>query len=148
MNVREAKCKHGVQSKLFLLQTCFWPRQSYKITIEEILKIEKFCLFLGDLKNSSCIAWIRERWFHEKFSFAAKSKIKIFFHGFRSNHFEVNGEKIKPGKKDFAFLSKLTAFDPLPENDHPYYQIKDLTFLEIENSSGKIIIDLLPNPTT
>jgi alpha-glucosidase len=71
------------------------------------------------------------------------NKIRIFLHGFKSHHLVVNGTKTQSSKTDFAFLSKLTEFDPLPENDHPYYQIKDLTFLEIENSTGKIVIDLL-----
>jgi alpha-glucosidase len=71
------------------------------------------------------------------------SKLRIFFHGFKSQNFEVNGLEKQSGKTDFAFLSKLTEFDPLPENDHPHYKINDLNFLEIENSSEKIVIDLL-----
>jgi alpha-glucosidase len=31
---------------------------------------------------------------------------------------------------DFAFLNKLTEFDPLPDQVHPYFNINQLPYIE------------------
>jgi len=69
--------------------------------------------------------------------------IRIYFHGFGISEFEINGNRKNPILTDYAFLSKLTEFDPLPENDHPFYEVSDLQFLELGYSSEKIVISIL-----
>lgn len=59
------------------------------------------------------------------------SKLKIYFHGFSSNTVKIGAEEFHLKTEDFAFLGKLTEFDPLPEQDHPYFKIKNLPFLEL-----------------
>ncbi|WP_111671082.1 glycoside hydrolase family 31 protein [Algoriphagus litoralis] len=61
-------------------------------------------------------------------------KLKIYFHGFDSASVTVDGALFPLKKEDFAFLERLTEFDPLPENEHPYFEIKDLPYLELDHS--------------
>jgi alpha-glucosidase len=58
------------------------------------------------------------------------AKIRLFFHGFESLNPQVNGTKQDLKSTDFAFLDKLTEFDPLPDQVHPYFQINQLPYLE------------------
>jgi alpha-glucosidase len=44
--------------------------------------------------------------------------------------------------EDYEFLAKLTEFDPLPENDHPYLDIKKLPFLDLAFNLKETIIQL------
>jgi alpha-glucosidase len=60
-------------------------------------------------------------------------KIKIYFHGFSTDSVSLGGEIHKLKTENYAFLGKLTEFDPLPENDHPYFEIKNLPFLELDH---------------
>ena len=67
-------------------------------------------------------------------------KIRIYFHGFDSLQPQVNGANQEVKSIDFAFLSKLTEFDPLPEQVHPYFQINKLAYLEFANSATELEI--------
>lgn len=60
-------------------------------------------------------------------------KLKIYFHGFSSNTVKLGEEVFELKTEDYAFLGKLTEFDPLPELDHPYFKIKKLPFLELNH---------------
>ncbi|TDQ18631.1 alpha-glucosidase [Algoriphagus boseongensis] len=68
------------------------------------------------------------------------SKLKIYFHGFELSQVDLLGKPILVKHEDYAFLGKLTEFDPLPEHDHPYFEIKDLRYIEIPNSSEAFTI--------
>jgi alpha-glucosidase len=61
------------------------------------------------------------------------TKFKIYFHGFHQESAQISGQTIHLKKENYAFLCKLTEFDPLPEQDHPYYEIKNLPYLELTN---------------
>ncbi len=68
------------------------------------------------------------------------SKIKVYLHGFDSPQVMINDSPIKLEVEDYAFLGKLTEFDPLPENDHPFLEIKDLPYFELDfNNKASII---------
>ncbi|RIW13188.1 DUF4968 domain-containing protein [Algoriphagus lacus] len=60
-------------------------------------------------------------------------KLKIYFHGFSTESVLIDGKKRSFLSEDFAFLGKLTEFDPLPEHDHPYFEIKNLPYLECDH---------------
>lgn len=62
-------------------------------------------------------------------------KLKVYFHGFSNNSVSLDGKTFKLQTEDYAFLGKLTEFDPLPENDHPYFEIKNLPYLELNHQS-------------
>jgi alpha-glucosidase len=57
--------------------------------------------------------------------------LRIYFHGFESLSPILAGSSISLKSSSFAFIAKLTEFDPLPEHAHPYYDITDLPFLEL-----------------
>lgn len=57
-------------------------------------------------------------------------KIRLFFHGFESLNPQLNGTKQDLKSIDFAFLNKLTEFDPLPDQVHPYFNINQLPYIE------------------
>jgi alpha-glucosidase len=63
------------------------------------------------------------------------NKLKIYLHGFSINSVSMGGQVLTLKTEDFAFLGKLTEFDPLPEHDHPYFEIKNLPFLEMDHLS-------------
>ncbi|MFC3881710.1 glycoside hydrolase family 31 protein [Algoriphagus namhaensis] len=69
-------------------------------------------------------------------------QLRIYFHDFKGKEVQVNGESVKVKSENFAFLGKLTEFDPLPETSHPFHEIQDLTFIEIPNSTKRITIQL------
>lgn len=58
------------------------------------------------------------------------AKIRLFFHGFESLNPQLNGTKQDLKSIDFAFLNKLTEFDPLPDQVHPYFNINQLPYIE------------------
>jgi len=60
-------------------------------------------------------------------------KIKIYFHGFSTDSVSLGDEIHSLKTENYAFLGKLTEFDPLPENDHTYFKIKNLPFLELDH---------------
>ncbi|WP_245578777.1 glycoside hydrolase family 31 protein [Algoriphagus vanfongensis] len=67
-------------------------------------------------------------------------KTKLYLHGFHTEVLSVNGESQKLELENFAFLNKLTEFDPLPEKAHPYHEISDLKVLELELIDEEIAI--------
>ncbi len=68
------------------------------------------------------------------------AKIRLFFHGFESPNPLVNGTKQDLKFTDFAFLDKLTEFDPLPDQVHPYFQIKQLPYIEFTHTAAELEI--------
>ncbi|MFM2250346.1 MAG: hypothetical protein RLZZ358_1273 [Bacteroidota bacterium] len=68
------------------------------------------------------------------------AKIRLFFHGFESLNPQVNGTKQDLKSTDFAFLDKLTEFDPLPDQVHPYFQIKQLPYIEFAHTAAELEI--------
>ena len=68
------------------------------------------------------------------------AKIRLFFHGFESLNPRINGTKLELKSTDFAFLDKLTEFDPLPDQVHPYFQIKQLPYIEFEHTAAELEI--------
>ncbi len=68
------------------------------------------------------------------------TKIRLFFHGFESLNPQVNGTKQELKSTDFAFLDKLTEFDPLPDQVHPYFQIKQLPYIEFVHTATELVI--------
>jgi alpha-glucosidase len=70
------------------------------------------------------------------------SSVRIFFHGFDLEEVIVDQKSISLEMEDYEFLAKLTEFDPLPENDHPYLDIKKLPFLDLAFNLKETIIQL------
>ena len=68
------------------------------------------------------------------------AKIRLFFHGFESLNPLLNGTKQDLKSTDFAFLDKLTEFDPLPDQVHPYFQIKQLPYIEFAHTAAELVI--------
>ena len=68
------------------------------------------------------------------------AKIRLFFHGFESLNPQLNGTKQDLKSTDFAFLDKLTEFDPLPDQVHPYFQIKQLPYIEFTHTAAELVI--------
>ena len=68
------------------------------------------------------------------------AQIRLFFHGFESLNPQVNGTKQDLKSTDFAFLDKLTEFDPLPDQVHPYFQIKQLPYIEFAHTAAELVI--------
>ncbi|WP_296699718.1 glycoside hydrolase family 31 protein [Algoriphagus sp.] len=68
------------------------------------------------------------------------SKVKIYFHGFDNQEVKLNGSTKKLNYENFSFLNKLTEFDPLPESEHPFFELELLPYLEIEYTNKEIII--------
>jgi alpha-glucosidase len=60
-------------------------------------------------------------------------KLKIYFHGFSMESVFAEGKTLPLQTENYAFLGKLTEFDPLPEHDHPYFEIKALPFVELDH---------------
>lgn len=69
-------------------------------------------------------------------------QLRIYFHDFKGKEVQVNGETVKVQFENFAFLGKLTEFDPLPEAFHPFHEIQHLAFIQIPNSTKRITIQL------
>ncbi len=66
--------------------------------------------------------------------------LRIYFHGFKTGSLTVNGESVHLATTTYSFLEKLTEFDPLPEHDQPFFNIRELPYLDIPNSDGLIEI--------
>jgi alpha-glucosidase len=63
------------------------------------------------------------------------TKLKIYFHGFAIESVLVGEKSLELKMEDFGFLGRLTEFDPLPELDHPYFEIPSLPYLEMDHLS-------------
>lgn len=68
------------------------------------------------------------------------TRIRIYLHGFSCETVEKNGARLALQSEDYAFLGKLTEFDPLPELDHPYFEIPALPYLELAHSPARLAI--------
>lgn len=68
------------------------------------------------------------------------AKIRLYFHGFDALQPQVNEVQQELKSRDFAFLDKLTEFDPLPDQVHPYFQIKQLPYLEFAHTGEELEI--------
>jgi alpha-glucosidase len=66
--------------------------------------------------------------------------IRIYLHGFDQLSPAINGMAQELNSSDFAFLAKLTEFDPLPDQTHPYFQIKQLPSIEFKHSADELEI--------
>ena len=62
-------------------------------------------------------------------------KIKVYFHGLKPDSALINGKIEQAEKENFAFLKKLTEFDPLPEYTYPYLEIKNASTFTFDNFS-------------
>jgi alpha-glucosidase len=69
-------------------------------------------------------------------------KIKVYFHGSNPGEVTINGKQVKVDKEDFAFLKKLTEFDPLPDNSHPYMEIKNISTCTFQNNSSAFEVEI------
>ncbi|MCH7408548.1 glycoside hydrolase family 31 protein [Belliella sp. DSM 111904] len=52
--------------------------------------------------------------------------IVIHLHGFSDSDIQIDQQSYTTHLGDFAFLDKLTDFDPLPDHSHPHLKIKEL----------------------
>ena len=66
--------------------------------------------------------------------------IRLYFHGFEGLSPKIDGVLQVLKSSDFAFLAKLTEFDPLPDQMHPYLQIKQLPYIEFKHSADELEI--------
>lgn len=60
-------------------------------------------------------------------------RLKIYLHGFSTDSVSLDGKVLQLKTEDHAFLGRLTEFDPLPEHDQPYFEIKNLSYLELNH---------------
>jgi len=66
--------------------------------------------------------------------------IRLYLHGFEALSPVVNGMAQSLNSSDFGFLGKLTEFDPLPDQTHPYFQIKQLPYIEFKHTADELEI--------
>ncbi len=66
--------------------------------------------------------------------------IRLYFHGFVVVSPIINGVAQAINTVDFGFLAKLTEFDPLPDQTHPYLQIKQLPYIEFKHTADELEI--------
>jgi len=66
--------------------------------------------------------------------------IRIYFHGFDGLNLKLNGLTQELSTHSFAFLKKLTAFDPLPDQVHPYFQIDSLPYLQFDHTPEELVL--------
>ncbi|WP_332910846.1 DUF5110 domain-containing protein [Algoriphagus boritolerans] len=67
-------------------------------------------------------------------------RLKVYFHGFTLDSVSIDEERYPLKTEAYAFLGKLTEFDPLPENDHPYFEINNLPYLDLDHLSSAFVI--------
>ncbi len=66
--------------------------------------------------------------------------LRIYLHGFKTETIKIKGKSITLKKENYAFLGRLTEFDPLPEVEHSFLSISGLSYFEYPNSSETIEI--------
>lgn len=76
-------------------------------------------------------------------NFASKfKKIKLYLHGdIKVDSAKIGELALEPQYENVSFLGRLTEFDPLPEHDHPYYEIKGTVSFTFEHSAEDFSID-------
>jgi alpha-glucosidase len=67
--------------------------------------------------------------------------IRLYFHGFEALNPEIHGVAQEIHADDFGFLGKLTEFDPLPDQTHPYLEIKQLPYIQFQHTSDELEIN-------
>jgi alpha-glucosidase len=67
--------------------------------------------------------------------------IRLYFHGFEALNPEIHGVAQEIQADDFGFLGKLTEFDPLPDQTHPYLEIKQLPYIQFQHTSDELEIN-------
>jgi alpha-glucosidase len=70
-------------------------------------------------------------------------QIRVYFHGFKNIKPVLNGAELDLQNEAYAFLNKLTEFDPLPDYQHPYHEIPVLASVIIPNASEKFSLKIL-----
>ncbi|WP_316929012.1 TIM-barrel domain-containing protein [Nitritalea halalkaliphila] len=62
----------------------------------------------------------------------AKSQVKIYFHGAANElTVELNEQPIAVKREHYAFLAQLSEFDPLPEHERSFAQVKNLAYVTL-----------------
>jgi alpha-glucosidase len=67
--------------------------------------------------------------------------IRLYLHGFEALNPKINGKVQALNSNDFGFLEKLTEFDPLPDQTHPYFEIKQLPYIQFQPTSDELEIN-------
>lgn len=65
---------------------------------------------------------------------------RIYLHGFTNDRIVVGKESISLSQKSFAFLDKLSEFDPLPDLSYPHLSIPKLKYFDLTVQSVKMEI--------
>jgi alpha-glucosidase len=60
-------------------------------------------------------------------------KLNIYFHGFQTDTIQLEGKTFKLKTETYAFMEKLTEFDPLPDYNHPYLEISETRFIDLDH---------------
>lgn len=68
------------------------------------------------------------------------SKIKIYFHGADVEEIHWKGHMLPIRLESFAFLEKLTEFDPLPDHSHPYYEMNNVPTVIIDHLAEEFTV--------
>ncbi|MDR7129585.1 alpha-glucosidase [Algoriphagus sp. 4150] len=69
---------------------------------------------------------------------------RIYLHGFTTDGATLGKKTISLNKESFAFLDKLSDFDPLPDMRFPHLSIPNLKYMDLKIESHKIeICDLV-----
>lgn len=70
--------------------------------------------------------------------------IKVYFHGFSSEALKnatVNGNVATTATENFRHIEPISNFDPMPMHESTVLEVKDLPFIELENTNNKTIIN-------
>ncbi|SFB02709.1 glycoside hydrolase family 31 protein [Algoriphagus aquimarinus] len=66
--------------------------------------------------------------------------VRMYLHGFTTENISLEEEIISLKQESFAFLDKLSEFDPLPDLNYPYLSIPTLRYLDLKIQSEKMEI--------
>jgi alpha-glucosidase len=69
-------------------------------------------------------------------------RIKLYVHGIKNKAIRVNGKEFTIQKEHIAFVEKLTDFDPLPDNVHPYLESKNIQFVIFDHYREHFKVEL------
>ncbi|MHA7128246.1 glycoside hydrolase family 31 protein [Algoriphagus namhaensis] len=69
-------------------------------------------------------------------------RIRIYLHDFHRERIQIDGKTHAVKRENFAFLEKLTEFDPLPEHLHPYREIQNLAYVDLTYSPKEMLLEL------
>lgn len=70
-------------------------------------------------------------------------KVKVYFHGLKAKSVVYLDREVQIEKEDFAFLKRLSEFDPLPDNSHPYHVISNVSTVTFDhiNDAFEIVVN-------